>query len=95
MTPASCELYSPQLHLCSRITGYLEETGKDGNRESVESIGYLELVSTAFLKAVVWEGNGKRTGEDDEVKQLTKCVAPLWSNSIHLRGSPDQPDGLG
>ena len=55
----------------------------------------MELVSAAFLKAVVWEGNGKRTGEDDEVEQLTKCVAPLWSTSIHLRGSPDQPDGLG
>ena len=55
----------------------------------------MELVSTAFLKAVVWEGNGKRTGDDDEVEQLTRCVAPLWSNSIHLRGSPDQPDGLG
>ena len=45
--------------------------------EYVEVIGFRVRVSTAFLKVVVWGGNGKQAEEDDEVEEVTKYVVPL------------------
>ena len=32
-----------------------------------------------FLRVMVWGGDRKRAGEDDEVEEVTEYVAPLWS----------------
>ena len=32
-----------------------------------------------FLRVMVWGGDRKRAGEDDEVEEVTEYVVPLWS----------------
>ena len=50
-----------------------------GNLDGCVEVVGRERVSTGFLKVVVWGGNGKRAGGDDEIKEVTEYVAPLRS----------------
>ena len=63
-----------------------------GNLDGCVEVVGRERVSTGFLKVVVWGGNGKRAGGDDEIKEVTKYVALLRSAPQSISLTTTQAD---
>ena len=58
------------------------EEAADGVFQRVVALLVGESASKAlepFLRVIIWGGDRKRAGEDDEVEEATEYVAPLWS----------------
>ena len=62
----------------------VEGVGNPVRRNAVDGI----------LKVVVWEGNRKREGENDEVEDMIVCSPIMVHTSMHLtRSNSDYPNG--